>query len=388
MLIPNKHSGYKAGIRLYPGGKGGSSAPPPDPALIAAQIKSMGIQDGAIEAILRNANEMLPMQKEQMQFGLDTSRAAYDQSQQDRTWMLNRRGSLSGLQDTLVKDASNFNEAGKANELAGKAMADVGSGFSNAEAQQQRSMARMGINPSSGRSLAMGNQTAIAKASALAGAASGARTQAEAQKYALTDRATNALAGYPAMGMQATGSGQGFGAAGLGLANQGLAGMNSGYGAAGGIAGQMGQNASNMFGAQASYKNKQDQIANQPDPMMSLIGGAATKWMMSDVNQKEAIDPLAPGEALDKVSAIPSSEWQYKGNSPAADGGKRHIGPMAQDVQRVVGEDAAPGGKAIDLVSLNGLNMAATKDLNTKVDQLAQEVRRLSVGGIKGANHG
>ena len=88
MLIPNKHSGYKAGIRLYPGGKGGSSAPPPDPALIAAQIKSMGIQDDAINAMLRNADEMLPMQKEQMQFGLDTSREAYKQSQADREWML------------------------------------------------------------------------------------------------------------------------------------------------------------------------------------------------------------------------------------------------------------------------------------------------------------
>jgi hypothetical protein len=58
-------------------------------------------------------------------------------------------------------------------------------------------------------------------------------------------------------------------------------------------------------------------------------------------------------------------------------------------VQRVAGEQVAPGGTKIDLVSLNGLNMAATKDLSRKVDQLTSAVSRLAIkGGIPGANHG
>lgn len=274
MLIPNKHSGYRAGIRLYPGGKGGSSAPPPDPALIAAQIRSMGIQDSAIAQMMQTSADMAPLQKEQLKFGLDSARTAYGQSQDDRAFMLNRRGALSGLQDTMVSDAAKFNTEDRANELAGQASADVNQGFSNAREQTGRAMARMGVNPSAGRAQAMGNQTAIAQAAALAGAATNARTGARLEGRALTDRASNALAGYPAMGMQATGAGAGIGASGITMANTGLAGLNSGAMAAGGMAGQMGQNAASMYGAQGSYKTGQDNA--QGDGGAGLLVGLAT----------------------------------------------------------------------------------------------------------------
>lgn len=260
------------GMRLH-GGKGGDT-PAPDPRLVEAQIRSMGIQDDVIKRIMQQSEEIQPLQKEQLQFGLDTARTAYDQSQQDRSWMLDRRGSLTTMQDTLAQDARSFNTEDKANELAGKAMADVNQGFANVEGQQTRAMARMGVTPGSGKALAMGNQTAIAKATALAAAGSGARDRARTEGYALTDRATNALAGYPAMGMQATGAGAGFGASGTAIANQGLAGMNSGYGAAGTMAGQMGQNASSMYGTQANAYGQAQ--AGQGAMTGSLIGAGAT----------------------------------------------------------------------------------------------------------------
>ena len=270
-------------------GSKSSSAPAPDPALIAAQIKSMGIQDSAIQEVLKQSADMLPYQKEQMQFALDSGKAAYDQSQTayaqsqaDRDWMLNRRGSLSGLQDTLVNDAKNFNTDDRAAELAGQANADVTQAFSSARDQNARAMARTGVNPSSGRFLAMGNQTAIAQAAASAGASNKARSDARMEGYALTDRATNALAGYPAMGLQATSSGAGYGmnglttaSAGLTNANAGLAGMNSGFGTAGQMAGQLGSNASGMYGAMGSYKNGQDNIASSNNPFNTIIGAAA-----------------------------------------------------------------------------------------------------------------
>ena len=50
------------GMRLH-GGKGGSQQmQAPDPALVAAQIKSMGIQDDAIEKIMANNDMMQPIQ--------------------------------------------------------------------------------------------------------------------------------------------------------------------------------------------------------------------------------------------------------------------------------------------------------------------------------------
>lgn len=371
MLIPNKHSGYQAGIRLYPGGKGGSSAPPPDPALIAAQIRSMGIQDSAIQKMMDLQQEMMPLQKEQMDFGLKSAKTAYDQSQEDRTWMLDRRGSLSGLQDKLVSDAKSFNEGDRADQLAGQAGADVTSSFDNAAGIQSRNLSRTGVNPSSGKALAASNETSIARAVAGAGAQNKARDAARTEGYAMTDRATNALAGYPTLATGATGAGAGYGTAGTGIVNNGVGGMYSGLSGASTVAGQMGSNATTMFGAQANYKNQQDQLSNQGDPLMSMLGqGAMMYAMKSDVNAKEGIQQLEPGQALEMIEEIPVSEWQYKPGE-SKDGGQRHVGPMAQDVNQVVGERAAPGGTKIDLITMNGLNMAAIKDLSAKVDQLS-----------------
>jgi hypothetical protein len=264
------------------GGKS-SSAPPPDPRLVEAQIRSMGIQDGAIQQIMANADRLMPLQEEQMRFGIDASRNAYNQSQEDRNWMLGRRGSLSGLQDRLVQDAQSFNTDDRRDQLAGEAIGDVNQAFSAAGDAQRRGLSRMGVNPNDGKFAAMGNQMAMGQALAQSSAANKVRQAARMEGYGLTDRATNALAGYPAMGMQATGAGAGFGAAGLGVANQGLAGMNSGFGAGGQMAGQMGSNATNMWGAQASYKNQQDQIAASSDPFNTMLGAAAgvgTSWAM------------------------------------------------------------------------------------------------------------
>ena len=307
------------GMRLH-GGKG-NSAPPPDPRLVEAQIRSMGVQDEAIQAILANTDAMAPLQKEQMQVGIDAARLAQTQSQQDREWMLTRRGSLSGLQDKLVSDASTFSTEAKANELAGKAQADVNQGFANAEGQQARSMARMGVNPSSGKSLAMGNQTAIAKAAALAAAGTGARDRARQEGYALTDRATNALAGYPTMSMQATGAGAQYGASGAALATQGIAGLNSGYGAAGSLAGQMGQNATNMYGTQS-----RDHYSQQEEGLGSILGGVGGLALglskFSDRRLKENIVQVG----VHANTGLPLYEFSYIGGST------RWRGVMADDV--------------------------------------------------------
>lgn len=308
-------------------GSKSSNAPAPDPRLVEAQIRSMGIQDDVIKRVMQQSEEIQPLQKEQLQFGLDSARAAYDQSQEDRKWMLDRRGLLSSMQDTLSQDARSFNAEDKANELAGKAMADVNQGFANAEGQQSRALARMGVNPSSGKALAMGNQTAIAKAAALAAAGTGARDRARSEGYALTDRATNALAGYPAMGMQATQSGAGFGASGTTIANQGLAGMNSGYGAAGTMAGQMGQNATSMYGAMGSYKNGADNAAANANPMGALLGAGAqlgAAWIKSDPRLKQNIELVG----RDERTGLNLYEFSYVDDPDM----RRYRGVMADEV--------------------------------------------------------
>lgn len=299
-----------------------------------------------------------------------------------------QQGKQFDYEDQIRADAQAYDTPARQAAAASKASADVEGAFDRAQTDNQRGMSRAGVNISSGRALAMNNQMGIQKAVALAGAQNNARNTVETQGYArkmdsanlgrslASNQATSASTA-ASLGNSASANSMNVGA----VNGQGNALMNSGFaGASNSMA-----SAGNLYAQNAQIEN---QASSSGNGMMSLLGGAAMKFAMSDVNQKEQIDPLKPGEALDKVAAIPVSDWQYKGDSPADDGGERHTGPMAQDVQRVVGEAAAPGGKAIDLISLNGLNMAATQDLLKKENQLEGQVRQLAVGGIQRKHHG
>lgn len=261
-------------------GSKGSGAPAPDPRLVEAQIKSMGIQDDAINKVLQNSADLAPLQKEQMEFGLQTAKTAYDQSQADRTYALGRRGVLTGLQDTAVDDAKKFNEPGRQEQLAHEAQGDVSSAFSAARGQNTRAMERMGVSPGSGKFAAMGNEMAMTEAAALASASNKTRQSARAEKYALNDRASNALAGYPAMSMTASGAGAGTGTIGVDLANRGVSGLNSGFTTAGTMAGQMGSNASSMYGTMGNYRANMAQSEGQGLGAVLGVGATlATKFL-------------------------------------------------------------------------------------------------------------
>ena len=213
----------------------------------------------------------------------------------------------------------------------------------------------MGINPNSGRSSAMDAEMSMAQATAKAGIQGGARQAARAEGRALTDRASNALAGYPAMGMSATGSGAGFGAAGINITNQGLAGMNSGLTAAGTMAGQMGQNATSMYGAMGSYKNGADNAAANANPMGSLLGagaqlGAASIGKWSDRRLKQDITQVG----RDERTGLNLYEFAYKSDPTA-----RYLGVMADEVLQVMPSAVhtnAEGFMSVDYAAL-GLEM-------------------------------
>jgi hypothetical protein len=286
----------------------------------------MGIQDSAIQDILSISKDMAPLQKESMQFALDSGKTAYGQSQSDREWMLGRRENLTGLQDTMLADAQGFNEDGRADQLAGQAQADVTASFDNAAGIQSRNLARMGINPSAGKSLAMGNQTNIARAVAGAGAANKAREGARLEGYSLTDRAANTLSGYPEMATTTTGSGASIAANGVNIANAGTEGLMSGNKTAASVAGSMGSNASSMWGAQSSYKNGQDS-ANQGDSPAAIMGGLGGMAMgfakFSDRRLKANIELVGKDEA----TGLNLYEFNYTTNPKV-----RFRGVMADEV--------------------------------------------------------
>jgi hypothetical protein len=88
-----------------------------------------------------------------------------------------------------------------------------------------------------------------------------------------------------------------------------------------------------------------------------------TTWVNgSDRNSKEAFAAINPRTVLEKVSALPITEWKYKVEAD----GTRHLGPVAQDFHSAFGLNGADD-KHIATVDEEGVALAAIQGLNQKV---------------------
>lgn len=105
-------------------------------------------------------------------------------------------------------------------------------------------------------------------------------------------------------------------------------------------------------------KSKDDPVGAGPDGIAD-----------SDINLKHNITRYNPGQALAQIKNTGVYNWAYKKD------GIPRVGPMAQDVRAKMGEDAAPGGRSIDLVSMNGKSMAAIQALADKVDKITASAK-------------
>jgi hypothetical protein len=86
-------------------------------------------------------------------------------------------------------------------------------------------------------------------------------------------------------------------------------------------------------------------------------------------NGFESVDGLS---VLEKVAALPISEWSYKADNP----GVRHLGPMAEDFHAAFG--LGKTDKGITSVDTTGVALAAIQGLNQKLmEKNAQLERRL-----------
>ena len=274
------------------------------------------------------------------------------------------------LEQGIVADAQTYDTPERREAEAAKATAGVEMSLANARGATMREQERAGVNPASGKIAAMQGVMDLGAAKLKAGAASAARTQVETVGQARKMDAANLGRGLASS--QATSAGlaltagnnsAGNAASTGGITAQGAALVNSGYSGA-----QQGlSNAAQTYGAIA---NTQAQSSDSGMwGALGQVGGAAiTKW--SDQTMKEDIEPVDPEQALEQVNATPVSNWAYKSGLPASDGGEQHTGPMAQDVQKNMGNKAAPKGKKIDLVSMNGIAMAAIQGLSKKVDRV------------------
>lgn len=170
-------------------------------------------------------------------------------------------------------------------------------------------------------------------------------------------------------------------AAPINAANQSTQANGAGFGTA--INGN--NSAGNLYGQIAGIQNQADANSNA---WMGAAGSALGGWASggfktSDENMKTDIEAANPDQALHEIVSTPVSKWKYdpakmaqKGIPiPAGDAGE-NTGPMAQDVNATMGEEAAPGGKEINLISMNGKTMAAVQSLDKKVNRLAKLIEQ------------
>lgn len=95
----------------------------------------------------------------------------------------------------------------------------------------------------------------------------------------------------------------------------------------------------------------------------------AEKWKTQkspgESRQSSVFDKWNPKKAYDGIRKTKLFSWKYKPGEGDTD---EHMAPMAQDLNRNLGEEAAPTGKKVDLVSMNGAAMAGIQHLGERFD--------------------
>lgn len=273
----------------FGGGKGGGSAPSPDPQIGLAALKNAEIGEDWLD-FAREQFEVGNVRQEDMD---DLTRAVTDQqlytAEQQQQWADEDRARYTDkflpLQDEFIEEASNYGSPERQAAAAAEAKADVRSAVDQQRQISGRQMAAMGINPASGRSRAITSSEDINAALASAGAQNSARTMVRDKGLALKADAVNLGNGLPAQAANAAGVGLNAGnsatgntnqamtswRANTGIMGQGFAGAQQGYANQGNIL-------NNLYGTQVSAYNSQNQANSAASAgigsAIGTIGGA------------------------------------------------------------------------------------------------------------------
>lgn len=347
------------------------SSPKPDPAIGAAAQRTAALaerQQQVSEQELTRARERDARFDPVYERLLAQQEAQGTQNAQFSAEELGRYRTVTRpLQDRVVADANNWDSRAEIERATGTAAATVQGQYDAARDSNVRTMGAMGVSPDSGRGVQGGVDDANSLALMKAGAVNTTTDARKTQGMALRGQAVGMMTGTAGTGLQA--SQQAVGANNAASAVPGT--QTSAYNAS--MQPALSFSSSAMTGNTAAGNMLNQQYQNQVAANSAKLGaigsavGIGARLYQSDVNVKENIAPVDGDQAVDALRKVPLSQWDYKQGE--GDGGT-HVGPMAQDVNAAMGEQAAPGGKKIDLISLNGMNMAAIKALDARLAKL------------------
>jgi hypothetical protein len=368
-----------------------SSAPAPDPGIGLAAQQNAAIAKETLDYYKAKDAEMKPYTDKAIQMALDqaqvqTETAKKQNDMADETYQYTK-DTFRPLEQKIATDALGYDTAERRDSEAAQAQADIGSAGDAMRTTLAREVASRGGDVNSGNFTAALSNAGVRETAAKAGAGNQARKNVEAVGAAkLADaaslgrniastNATQTQLGINA-GNSAVGNAQVPGQIGLSQS----AAMNG----AAGTAIQGNSSSGNLLLGQYQAQNSAGNNSGAWGALGSVagqalggpVGGAlATKFITSDKNAKKNIKPISGKMSLEAVRKTPVSKWDYK--KGRGDSGS-HIGPMAQDVKKSLGDASAPGGKKIDLISLNGHTMAAVQQLDKSVTELKKQVVSLA----------
>lgn len=298
------------------------------------------------------------------------------------------------LEKSIVAEAESYDTPEKRQAAVDAGLADTNRAFAQTNDATARAMAANGINPGSTRAMSVMQGQGVDQAIANAGSAFNARKGIETVGRAMkmdaaslgrglaSSQATSAQVALTAGNNAVSNTGTPLSASqsATGLVGQGFNTAIQGQQVAGNLYGQAAQNTANANSSSGSALGALGGIAGQ---FAGSSAGSAALVAMSDVNMKTDIEGVSDEEALEATNATPVSKWKYDPAKlasagipmpPGAEG--ENIGPMAQDVNATMGEKAAPGGKKLNLVTMNGLAMKSIQALDKKVNRLAKIIEK------------
>lgn len=340
--------GWKGGMTLEGGGKGGS-APAPDPNVGTAAREQIQL---ARDQYNDFKTDYAPFLKEQMAQGLRISNEQNEKQTVLQDYQLGRSKIMDSrwdnvqvpLEDTIIAKAKEYNEPAEQERMARLAQEDVGAAFTGAQGRIQRGLAARGIRAGSGAATAAMSGLELQRALAEASAVNKTRQAAKDIGWTKLGEAAALGRGLPGFGSTSAqlslGAGQaafGAGTAGVGLVSGASGAANAAAGTSGGLYTSAGNLLNTQYGNQIQgYRAQQEN-----DPFGTLLGsaaGAAGQYGMkaliaSDRRLKTDIKRIG---TLD--IGLPVYTYRYKIGGPV------FMGVMADEVARVAPQAYVPGG--------------------------------------------
>lgn len=366
-------------------------SPEPDPAIGDAARQNAEIGREALAFSRQQYEEGKPRQAkmdalvdqvigQQLRIGSKQEAAADD-------YVEYMKGTFRPIEQSLAKEAMEFDTEAKRAELAGKAGADVEQVAAASDAAARRDAARYGVNPADAAFSQNLAGNSLNKTIMKVGAMGQARTQARAEGRALKFDVAGIGRNLPGAGTTAAQVALQSGTSAVG--NAAVPGANARADAAARMSGMGTAVGANTAGANlyAGLYNAEMQADSQKWAGLGTLGGmAAYGYMMapagaalSSKKAKRKTGATSAEKIAEQVKTLPVDKWRYR--KEASPDQAEHVGPYAEDFAKRFG---VGDGKVINIIDAVGVTLAAVKGVGQQVDRLEGKVARIARRGLSG----